>query len=331
MLFCIVYTFTKDVISMPPVIRTSKNKYWLTFEAAGHCECPYEGDGFWMAFIRKNITRIDAAFPERVKRFLVQYEIEKARLSLPLYDRLLVFTGCDKLEICRVKAYIQETFGVKSEHLIWKANFESDADWEGSGWLNQLSDIFHLYEKKAPENIPWNLRQIAMAKSKMYQTIFEDYCRRRTAMIVRPVFGNIDYSIEPGTIFVLMPFCEPWSKDLYCLLQNAAALANMKIRRVDDIFEPGVITADIWKMINAAQIVIADITVHNANVFYELGIAHTLGKNVIITKAHGGAKPPFDIQMWRYFEYGLSLADARQCEEDLAKVIRSCTHARAIV
>ena len=80
-------------------------------------------------------------FLKKSRIFISEYGIEKARLSLPLYDRLLVFTSCDKLEICRVKQQIQETFGIRAEHLIWKANFESDADWEG-GWLSQLNDVF---------------------------------------------------------------------------------------------------------------------------------------------------------------------------------------------
>jgi nucleoside 2-deoxyribosyltransferase len=39
---------------------------------------------------------------------------------------------------------------------------------------------------------------------------------------------------------------------------------------------------DVWNHINKARIIIADLTTRNPNVFYEVGIAHALGKDVIL-------------------------------------------------
>jgi hypothetical protein len=40
---------------------------------------------------------------------------------------------------------------------------------------------------------------------------------------------------------------------------------------------------DVWNSIYSSSIIIADCTGRNPNVFYELGIAHTLGKPVILS------------------------------------------------
>jgi hypothetical protein len=46
---------------------------------------------------------------------------------------------------------------------------------------------------------------------------------------------------------------------------------------------------NIWKSICEARLVVADLTGGNANVFYELGIAHTVGKETILIAARGDA------------------------------------------
>jgi hypothetical protein len=44
------------------------------------------------------------------------------------------------------------------------------------------------------------------------------------------------------------------------------------------VIDAGNIRSDMFALILEADIVICDITVHNANVFYELGIRHALRK-----------------------------------------------------
>ena len=45
-----------------------------------------------------------------------------------------------------------------------------------------------------------------------------------------------------------------------------------------EVVDAGNIRADMFALILEADIVICDITVHNANVFYELGVRHALRK-----------------------------------------------------
>ena len=71
-----------------------------------------------------------------------------------------------------------------------------------------------------------------------------------------------------------------------------------------EVFAAGSIMEDMFSELLLADIVIADITIHNANVFYELGIRHALrDKKTILIKCSGFDDTPFDINGFRYLTY----------------------------
>jgi nucleoside 2-deoxyribosyltransferase len=78
---------------------------------------------------------------------------------------------------------------------------------------------------------------------------------------------------------------------------------------------------DIWKGILKARIVIADITDRNPNVFYELGIAHTLGKPVILL-TQKLTDIPFDLNRFRHIVYQDNLDGYDQLTKHLRASIR---------
>jgi len=138
-----------------------------------------------------------------------------------------------------------------------------------------------------------------------------------------PVFQSANSKIDPKLVFVIMPFSEKWSDEVLILIKSVAEKHKLKVVRADDIFASHNVVDDIWQLINRAGIIIADITAHNANVFYELGIAHTLGKDFILIWQASGDKPPFDIAVWRYFEYELMPTKAEEFRNKLSKVLQS--------
>ena len=74
-----------------------------------------------------------------------------------------------------------------------------------------------------------------------------------------------------------------------------------------EIVEPGNIREDMFSLILEADLVICDITIHNANVFYELGIRHALRKKhtILIKGVPAADSPPFDLLTDRYLPYKL--------------------------
>ena len=118
--------------------------------------------------------------------------------------------------------------------------------------------------------------------------------------------------------FIVMPFGQEWSADVHRILVKACDAAGARAVRGDDLFTPTDILEDIWQGIHAADFVIADITGRNPNVLYELGIAHTLAKPVLIL-SRLASDIPIDLATRRVALYGQSAGDWR---EDLAHKIQ---------
>src|SRR4249920_893597 len=72
-----------------------------------------------------------------------------------------------------------------------------------------------------------------------------------------------------------------------------------------EVIDAGNIRADMFALILEADVVICDVTIHNANVFYELGIRHALRKkHTVLIKGDPSADiTPFDLSTDRYLQY----------------------------
>src|SRR5579864_4145820 len=85
----------------------------------------------------------------------------------------------------------------------------------------------------------------------------------------------------------------------------APALSRLDItgRTTGDIVRAGSIRADMFQLLLTADIVIADMSIHNANVFYELGVRHALrDKRTFLIRANVD-DVPFDLKTDRYLGY----------------------------
>jgi hypothetical protein len=108
-----------------------------------------------------------------------------------------------------------------------------------------------------------------------------------------------------STCFYVTPIGEEGStarlhSDLFLSHIVEPALEEFKLRvvRADQIGEPGLITRQIFEYIFKSRLVIADLSFHNPNVFYELAVRHMLKKPVVqITQV--GDKIPFDLNQVR--------------------------------
>jgi hypothetical protein len=87
-----------------------------------------------------------------------------------------------------------------------------------------------------------------------------------------------------------------------------------------DILEAGNIRVDMFRRLLTADLVVADLSIHNANVFYELGIRHALrDRSTFMLRCRADAFP-FDLQTDRYLEYSKDDPAARL--EDLVEALR---------
>lgn len=129
-----------------------------------------------------------------------------------------------------------------------------------------------------------------------------------------PVFGKAD-SINVD-VFVIMPFRDNFDYLYHNYIQKVCNNFNLTCLRGDDLYTSRSIMQDVWSLIYNSKIIVADCSGKNPNVMYELGIAHTLGKNVILLTQDIN-DIPFDLQHLRYIQYEYAPQSIDQIKEKL--------------
>ncbi|WP_420126077.1 restriction endonuclease [Longimicrobium sp.] len=114
---------------------------------------------------------------------------------------------------------------------------------------------------------------------------------------------------RPKKIFVLMPFSEAFD-DVYIIgIREVAEQLGYVVERADDIEHNQDVLAVLQDQIRTADVVIADTTTQNPNVFYEVGYAHASDKPTILISRQG-EKIPFDLQSLNHIFYS-TIVDLR--------------------
>jgi hypothetical protein len=142
-------------------------------------------------------------------------------------------------------------------------------------------------------------------------------------------------SAQKPTCFVISPIGEPGSETrkrsdkVLAHVFEAALSDEYKVTRADKISEPGMITSQILRALQDSDLVIADLSEHNANVFYELAVRHSVERPVIhVIDSHW--KIPFDVAGFRTISFDFtdldSVADAIKQLKQQASEIRSGKH-----
>jgi len=103
-------------------------------------------------------------------------------------------------------------------------------------------------------------------------------------------------------IFVLTPF-HPKYEHTYTVIKSVCSRLNLECMRGDEEYKPGAVLSHVLELIAQAAIVIVNIDGRNPNVYYELGIAHAMGKRTILV-ASDIESVPFDLQSQRIVLYG---------------------------
>lgn len=106
--------------------------------------------------------------------------------------------------------------------------------------------------------------------------------------------------------FVMQPFAAPLGDYYEKIYKPAIEKAGLRPVRADaEIFATGKIMDQVWSGINAAKVLVAELTSRNPNVFYELGLAHAMKKPVVLVSAKE-EDVPFDLQHIRVIYYDMS-------------------------
>jgi len=145
--------------------------------------------------------------------------------------------------------------------------------------------------------------------------------------------GAIHLEVRPHA-FVIMPFGKKKGSDgalydfnaIYSqLIKPALEMAGFEAFRADEETTSGDILTDMFQELLLADLCIADMSIDNANVFYELGIRHAFRKRGIVHIQAGRAYMPFDVFNVRTIPYHITpegVPDPAFLEKDKVAISR---------
>jgi hypothetical protein len=191
-----------------------------------------------------------------------------------------------------------------------------DPDYSGNvlGFLRQIAEddpkAFREFERYVESKFPDESEEYISSKP-----------AGRRITFAPNVFEVPDLSVEPDLVAVMMPLSEEFTR-VHQAIARACKSAGFRCLRADDIWEDSVIVQDIFNLVFRAQTVVVDFSNKNANVMYETGIAHTLGKHVVPI-AQSMDDVPFDLKHHRVLTYLRNVEGLRRLERILSARLRN--------
>lgn len=106
------------------------------------------------------------------------------------------------------------------------------------------------------------------------------------------------------------------------IVDEAVSDFGYSVKRADQMDQPGSITSQVIQKTVNSELVIADLTEHNPNVFYELAVRHATGEPYI-QLIQSTESIPFDISDIRTIKYGLGVEEADRAREKIRAQLMS--------
>ena len=160
--------------------------------------------------------------------------------------------------------------------------------------------------------------------SQMMRTMLERLDSGNHMQEQKSIFATAQEKVDDDLCFVLMPFGPDDLQVVYDEYVKPVVEERCKLvcRRADDIFGANVIVEDVWRGILRAKIILAELTGRNANVFYEVGLCHAIGKKVLFL-AQSLDDVPFDLGHRRVLIYDYTPRGCKKLEKDLVDNIHA--------
>lgn len=216
------------------------------------------------------------------------------------------------LDLYRVKFLSIDISDKETKSKIETTYFKTD-----NGYAS-LSDGYDFALRVDPEKVFLNITDYFFRMQEAIGFSVSDQLSKRVGWH-ETIWGGINEKLRTQ-VFVIMPFNDEISPVYFDHILNVCSKIGYECKRADDIFVSSNIVNDIFSMIHNSEVIICDCTGKNANVFYELGVAHAMGKNVIcITQNEEDI--PFDISQIRYIKYDYTPRGMKIFEDLLEKYI----------
>ncbi|HSS22408.1 MAG TPA: hypothetical protein VLL54_20215 [Pyrinomonadaceae bacterium] len=134
------------------------------------------------------------------------------------------------------------------------------------------------------------------------------------------LFRILDYTANRKVCFVMMPFSKAFTAIYKNCLRPTLKGQQWECRRADEIFQSTAVMDLVREEILRADLIVADLTGKNPNVFYELGYAHAVDKTtILITQSIEDV--PFDLRHRQLIEYQRTPRGLKRLAENIVKYV----------
>jgi hypothetical protein len=139
-------------------------------------------------------------------------------------------------------------------------------------------------------------------------------------MSVTPAFEGRDYEKLTRTSLVIMPLEAYWSETMWVHIQQTLKSVGWDSFRAEALFGQDVLE-DTWEKLNVVDLLVADLTYKHPDVFYKVGVAHTLGKSIILISQHARDIPP-DFRRFPFIVYDNNVSGLQRLAERLVELVK---------
>jgi hypothetical protein len=242
--------------------------------------------------------------PEQQKRLLPLSKAVAKAFDNAMWLELGAMTGCIDL--------------VQGHHRLLRSLSWGDPDYAGN-----VLDVLVSIVQRDPKNLAVIESYVAENVEGAGGESLSSAPGQRKLYITPHAFTVPEDKPDPTLVSVMMPFDAGFAK-VHEAIKQACSDAGLRSNRVDNMWEHSTVIPDVFSLICRSSIVICDFSGRNPNVFYECGIAHTLGKHVIpITQQPDDV--PFDLQHHRYLHYLKNAEGLQHLRTELAARLRTLT------
>jgi hypothetical protein len=140
------------------------------------------------------------------------------------------------------------------------------------------------------------------------------FCKGNHEITIR----NFSVKSSKPKAFVIMQFGGEYESVYRDVISEVCHEYDVSALRADEVSGPGLVIGDIVREITGSQLIIADITPANANVYFEVGYSIARGKATILL-AKKGTPLPFDVAGFRVLFYEDTIGGKKRLEEALGK------------
>ena len=203
-------------------------------------------------------------------------------------------------------------------------------------WSQDKNGFFNIMELTLKDFIRWdkgktdlskilqNLEQLDMPQSQLENLRVSKKIKVQPEQPSAPEkqieFKQSTVKVNEKLCFIIMPFTDKLNPIYESIIKPVIKDLKLECLRADEIFTSKPIIEDIWDNVKKARFLIADLTERNPNVFYELGLAHALNKEVILLTQDIN-DVPFDLRHFRIIVYQDSISGADKLKSTLKDFI----------